>query len=101
MVGPTEGLSPTLLDAYVGTYELAPGVTYVVSREGDVLIGQRSGRPREELVAAGDATFFRKGTVRGEKIFVRDPSGRVTSMLDRRDNNDLVWKRTAAAAAAP
>jgi hypothetical protein len=38
-------------------------------------------------------TFFPKGTVRGEKIFVRDASGRVTSMLDRRENNDLVWKR--------
>jgi len=38
-------------------------------------------------------TYFVKGSVRGEKVFVRDAGGRVTMMLDRRENNDLVWKR--------
>ncbi|MEW6738001.1 MAG: hypothetical protein AB1489_42380, partial [Acidobacteriota bacterium] len=71
----------------------APSVTYTVIREGDKLIGQRTGRSKEELLPANETTFFRKGTVRGEKIFVKDEKGRVVQMIDRRDNNDLVWKK--------
>src|SRR5262245_5448807 len=28
------------------------------------------------------------------KVFERDADGRVFKLLDRRDNNDLVWKKT-------
>lgn len=76
-----------------GQYELTPGVTYTITIEGDKLMGQRNGRDKEELLAADESTFFRKGSIRGEKVFVRDESGRVTGMLDRRENNDLSWKK--------
>jgi hypothetical protein len=82
-----------LLESFVGEYELTPGVTYTISLEGGRLIGQRIGRAKEELLPADNNTFFRKGTIRGEKVFVRDANGRVTQMLDRRENNDLVWKK--------
>lgn len=81
------------LDSIVGRYELAPGASYTIERRGSVAYGRRDARPEEELVAASDSTFFRKGTTRGEKIFVRDAKGHVTKMIDRRDNNDLVWTR--------
>jgi hypothetical protein len=71
----------------------SPDVFYSVTREGSTLFGQRTGRGKEELVPARDDTFFRKGTWRGEKIFVPDASGHVTQLLDRRDNNDIVSKR--------
>jgi len=45
------------------------------------------------LLPADENTFFPKGTVRGEKVFVRDATDRVTHLLDRRENNDLVWKK--------
>lgn len=85
-------LSTKLLDDYTGIYELAPGVTYTVSREENQLMGQRAGRAKESLWAESADRFFRKG-VRGEKIFVRDRRGQVIKMIDRRDNNDLIWKR--------
>jgi|SRR5215471_18217830 len=81
------------LEAFVGEYELTPGNTYIVTIEADKLMGQRSGRSKEELLAADENTFFPKGTVRGEKVFVRDANSRVVQMLDRRENNDLVWKK--------
>lgn len=87
-------VDPKLYQSFVGQYELTEGVTYTITLEGDKLIGQRSGRTKEELLPADEHTFFRKGTIRGEKVFVRDASGRVTSMLDRRENNDLEWKKT-------
>ncbi len=83
------------LDDYVGDYVLAPGVEYRVEREGDRLFGTRMGRSREELFPLGPDRFFRQGARRGERIFRRGPDGRVDAMLDRRDNNDLVWSRRA------
>jgi Domain of unknown function (DUF4440)/Domain of unknown function (DUF3471) len=93
---PTIRLPPGQLDAYVGTYELAPGVDYVVKRDGERLLGQRTGRKEEELSAEADGIFMRKGH-RGRKMFVRDSAGRVTELRDRRDGNDLVWRRIKVA----
>jgi hypothetical protein len=87
-------VDPASFDAYVGTYGLAPDVTYAVARDGNRLYGQRKDRPKEELFPLGCDRFFRRGANRGEKLFVRDAQGRVTQMIDRRDNNDLVWRRT-------
>lgn len=78
----------------IGEYQLTPGITYKITLEGDKLIGQRTGRAKEELVSADDHTFFPRGTIRGEKIFVLNARGEVIQMLDRRENNDLVWKKT-------
>ena len=86
-------VDPKVYDALAGEYELTPGVTYAVTIEGGRLLGQRTGRDKQELLPADFNTYFVKGTIRGEKVFVRDAGGRVTAMLDRRENNDLVWKR--------
>jgi uncharacterized protein DUF4440/uncharacterized protein DUF3471 len=86
-------IDPSRLDAYVGQYRLAPEVTYTITREGDTLFGVRSGRPKEELLPLCVDTFYRKGVWRGEKVFERDGQGNVSRMLDRRDNNDLVWQK--------
>jgi len=86
-------VNPKLYESVVGEYELSPGVSYTVTVEGDKLIGQRTGRTKEELLPADGSTFFVKGTIRGEKVFVRDASGHATKMLDRRENNDLAWKK--------
>jgi len=86
-------VNPELYPSIVGEYELAPGIAYTITIEDGKLMGQRTGREKEELLPADANTFFPKGTVRGEKVFVRDASGRPTQMLDRRENNDLVWKK--------
>ena len=86
-------INPKHHPSIVGEYELAPGIIYTITLEGDKLMGQRTGRAKEELLPADENTFFPKGTVRGEKVFLRDANGRPTQMLDRRENNDLVWKR--------
>jgi ketosteroid isomerase-like protein len=87
-------VSPEKLDEYVGQYQLAHDVIYTITREGDKLFGQRTGRSKEELLPLCADTFYRKGVWRGEKVFERDSEGRIVRLLDRRENNDLVWKRT-------
>jgi len=86
-------IDPKSLSAYVGQYELAPQVTYTVTLEGDKLFGQRIGRTKEELLPFCVDVFYRKGSWRGEKVFNRDAQGRVIAMFDRRENNDLVWRK--------
>ena len=86
-------IDPKSLDAFTGEYELAPQVKYVITREGDKLFGQRTGRAKEELLPLCMDIFYRKGVWRGEKVFERDAQGRVIRMLDRRENNDLVWRK--------
>jgi hypothetical protein len=80
------------LNDYVGTYELSPGVTLTVSREGDKLYSKRGERPQELLVPETADLYFRPG-VEGRRLFRRNDSGKVDALIDRRNNEDLVWKK--------
>ena len=80
------------LTDYVGTYESAPGITLTVSREGDKLYSKRGQRPPELLVPETTDLFFRPG-VEGRRLFKRNDSGKVDALIDRRNNEDVVWKK--------
>jgi hypothetical protein len=86
-------VDPKTFDAYVGRYDLSPTVSYTVTREGDALFGTRSGRPKQPLLPETETVFFTPGAPRTRKIFVRDASGKVVRVVDRRDGRDLVWTR--------
>jgi Domain of unknown function (DUF4440)/Domain of unknown function (DUF3471) len=86
-------VDPKILDAYVGRYDLSPTVHYTVTREGDLLFGERTGRPREPLLPETATVFFTPGAPRTRKIFVVDASGRAVRIVDRRDGRDIVWTR--------
>jgi hypothetical protein len=77
---------------YAGTYELAPGVTQTVSAEGAELYAQRSSGEKVLLVPESVDIFFRKG-VEGRRLFRRGDSGKVDAMIDRRNNEDVLWKK--------
>lgn len=77
---------------YVGSYELAPGVLKTVTSEDGHLYVQRTGRARQELIPEAGDIFFIKG-VEGRHLFRFGASGEVDSLIDRRNNEDIVWKR--------
>jgi len=77
---------------YVGTYQLAPGSTLAVSIEDANLFSQRAGRAKALLIPEAGDIFFRKG-VEGRIVFHRDDGGKVDAMIDRRNNEDIVWKK--------
>lgn len=77
---------------YVGTYEVAPGVTRTVSIDGDKLYSQRGERPKEELLPETGDLYFRTG-VEGRILFRRGQNGKVEALVDRRNNEDVVWKK--------
>ena len=79
------------LQNFVGTYELAPGQTRTVSIEDDRLVVERNGK-REALLPEASEIFFRKG-VEGRMLFRADDSGKIDALIDRRNNEDIVWRK--------
>jgi hypothetical protein len=78
---------------YAGTYELSPENKTVVSIDGQNLYAQRTGRSKDLLVPEAENIFFRKG-VEGRRLFRRDLAGHVDALIDRRNNEDIIWEKT-------
>lgn len=78
--------------SYVGTYQLGPERTMTITSEDGHLFAQRNGRPREELIPEASDIFFRKG-VEGRILFGQGEGATVTSLIDRRNNEDVVWTK--------
>jgi len=77
---------------YIGAYELAPGQTRTIVAEGDRLFVERKGK-KEELFPETSDLFFRKG-VEGRILFRRTASDKVDALIDRRNNEDVLWLKT-------
>jgi hypothetical protein len=84
--------NPKKFDDFDGTYELAPGQIRRVFTEGENLYVERNGK-REQLLPEGCEIFFRKG-VEGRILFRYTANGKVDALIDRRNNEDVVWRRT-------
>jgi hypothetical protein len=77
---------------YIGTYELGPGQKRSVIAEGDKLFVERNGK-KEQLFPETSEIFFRKG-IEGRILFHYDANGKVDGLIDRRNNEDVVWHKT-------
>jgi len=76
---------------YVGAYELASGQTRTVTSENGKLFVERKGK-KEELLPESSDLFFRKG-VEGRILFRQNASGAVDALIDRRNNEDVSWRK--------
>src|SRR6476661_3102889 len=77
---------------YIGTYKLGPERTMTITAEDGHLYATRNGRPREELVPEASDIFFRKG-VEGRTLFGTGDDGKVITLIDRRNNEDVAWTK--------
>jgi len=90
---PTVGKAdPKKFGEYIGTYELAPGQTRSVTFEDDRLFIERNGK-KEQLLPETSEIFFRKG-VEGRILFRYGANGEVDALIDRRNNEDVIWRKT-------
>jgi heat shock protein HspQ len=78
---------------FIGGYELAPGQIRTVIAEGDSLFVERSGK-KDQLFSEASELFFRKG-IEGRILFRYDKNGKVDALIDRRNNEDVVWRKVA------
>ena len=90
-------VDPKKFPALVGTYELAPGQTRVVTTEGGKLFIERKGK-KDELFPETSDLFFRKG-VEGRILFRFEHGGKVDALIDRRNNQDVIWRKVDGATA--
>jgi hypothetical protein len=77
---------------FIGTYELAPGQTRSVIAEGQKLFVERKGK-KEQLLPETSELFFRKG-IEGRILFRYADTGKVDALIDRRNNEDVIWRKT-------
>ncbi|MBB6108635.1 protein of unknown function [Mucilaginibacter lappiensis] len=84
---------PSILATYTGTYQLTDGISYLISMQNGKLMEQRTGRAPQELLGESPDVFFTKAQLPHRKIFIKDQTGKVISMIDRRAGNDLTWKK--------
>jgi hypothetical protein len=90
---PAIALPAAQLDEYVGAYQLTDAIGYAIRRDGDHLIGERTGRPPQDLRVEARDVLFVPGQPRSRKIFQRDAAGRIIGFADRREARDVVWTR--------
>jgi hypothetical protein len=84
---------PEKFPDFVGSYELAPGQRRAVSAEGDSLFVERNGK-KDQLFPETAGLFFRKG-IEGRILFRYDKNGKVDALIDRRNNEDVIWRKVA------
>ena len=90
-------IDPKKFGDFVGIYELAPDQTRSVTAEGGNLFVERKGKreqlnKKEQLFPETSDLFFRKG-VEGRILFRYDAHGKVDALIDRRNNEDVVWAK--------
>lgn len=81
-----------LYDDYVGEYELGPGFSISVTRDGDRLLAQATGQPEFQLFPASDTDFFLK-VVEAELSFVRDENKEVNQIVLKQGGAEMTGQR--------
>jgi len=81
-------VSPAVLEKYVGTYELTPNFSIVMTVEGGHLMTQATGQPKFPLFAESETKFFLK-VVDAEVEFVKNDKGDVDSLILHQGGRDV------------
>jgi CubicO group peptidase (beta-lactamase class C family) len=85
-------LDPAIYENYVGAYELNPGRTFTVSREGDRLFIDVPRGSKSEMFAESKTKFFLKAPA-AQLEFVKDEKGKVTGLEIRANEQKLSAKK--------
>ena len=80
-------VSPSILARYVGTYELSPAFSIVVTLEGNQLMDQATKQPKFPMFAESETEFFLK-VVDAEIEFFKDDKGQVTHLVLHQGGQD-------------
>ena len=85
-------VDPSIYDAYVGKYEIAPGFILTVTREENTLMNEAPGQPKSEMFPESETTFFVKNAD-AQFTFVKDDKGNVVQVNIRRGTRELKGRK--------
>ena len=92
---PAVPASVSTLKGYTGRYVAAPDLVWKIRLAGDHLTGQREGRTEHPLLMEAPDLLFIPGEPREKRIFHRDGQGHITGFTERREGEDIHWKRVS------
>ncbi|HEV7676016.1 MAG TPA: serine hydrolase [Candidatus Angelobacter sp.] len=81
-------VSPEILKKYVGTYELTPAFSIVMTLENGQLMTQATNQEKLPLFAESETMFFLKA-VDAQVEFVKNEKGEVTDMVLHQNGRDI------------
>lgn len=81
-----------ILDSYVGDYQIAPGVTLTVRRDGDRLVVQATGQPADIAIPESTTRFFSR-RVDGQLTFMQDAQGNTTHLVIQQNGQQIPAQR--------
>ncbi len=84
-------VGPTVLDTYVGQYEIAPNIFIAITRNGNRLISEVGGRKSE--LAPESETQFSIPAANIRVTFVKDVNSRVTHMIVNENGRESQAKK--------
>jgi len=90
---PETHLSVEQLAEYAGTYSMSKATQTIIRVADGALIAERADRPARTMKVELRDIFFTPGRPRERRIFTRDSAGVITGFVDRREGEDLVWRR--------
>jgi CubicO group peptidase (beta-lactamase class C family) len=93
-------LPAATLEKFVGTYEVAPGMSMWIRLQGDHLTTQLGGQPQFPIFAESATRFFLKA-VDAQLEFVTGADGAVTAAVLHQNGRDLNAARTSATVVGP
>jgi len=85
-------VDPKIFAGYVGTYQLAPGIVFTITRDADHLYAQLTGQQTFEIFPESKNDFFYK-VVDAQITFVTDGTGRATELILHQNGIDQHAKR--------
>lgn len=89
-------IDPAVLARYVGNYELYPGATLAVTRDGDQLFARMTGQPAYRLYPESETKFYYR-VVDAQITFVADKDGTVSKLVLHQHGLNLpAWKHGLA-----
>jgi CubicO group peptidase (beta-lactamase class C family) len=91
---------PGVLQAYVGTYEFSPGFNYLVTLDGDQLMGQL-GQQQSYPLYPETPTFFFLKVVDAQVEVVKDAGGSVSALILHQGGRDHTMTRKSSTVEAP
>jgi hypothetical protein len=90
---PETKLTPAELAEYAGVYILSEATRDTIRASDGALSAERTGRAPRILKAEVRDVFFTPGRPRERRIFTRNAAGTITGFVDRREGEDLDWRR--------
>jgi ketosteroid isomerase-like protein len=90
---PSMTLPREALCAFAGRYRLTDQIETTIVCDDQGLVARREGRPDVRYLAETADMFFAAGQPRTRRYFRRDAGGAVMGFVDRREGEDILWRR--------